>query len=96
LIFDIVFGRWISQPSAHPRSPTSGKAILAGHLNDRAAFLAPVKIGDTIRCRYKTLQTRASKSRPGTGLVTTGLQGINQRDEAVFEGSTILMRPSRA
>ena len=95
LIFNIVFGLWISRGSAHPPAPSTGTAIVAGHLNDRATFLGPVRIGDTIRCRYKTLSTRASRSRPGTGLVTTGLQAINQNNEAVLEGSTILMRASR-
>lgn len=66
-------------------------SMVAGHLNDTASFLAPVKIGDTIRCRYKTLATRASKSRPGLTLTTTGLQIVNQRGEVVQEGSTILL-----
>ncbi|MEE8398949.1 MAG: MaoC/PaaZ C-terminal domain-containing protein [Desulfobacterales bacterium] len=65
--------------------------MVAGHLNDTASFLAPVKIGDTIRCRYKALATRASKSRPGLTLTTTGLQIVNQRDEVVQEGSTIML-----
>jgi len=95
LIFNIVFGLWISRSSAHPPGPSTGRTIVAGHLNDRASFLDPVKIGDTIRCRYKTLATRASKSRPGTSLITTGLQAINQNNEAVLEGSTILMGASR-
>ena len=96
LIFDIIFGLWTSQGSAQPPRPSTGATLLAGHLNDRASFLVPVKIGDTIRCRYKTLETRTSKSRPGFGLITTGLQAINQNNEAVLEGSTILMRASRA
>lgn len=65
--------------------------MVAGHLNDTATFLAPVRIGDTIRCRYKTLAERASKSRPGLNLITTGLQVVNQRGEVVQEGSTIMM-----
>ncbi len=95
LIFDIVFGLWISHRPAHPRGPATGGAIVAGHLNDHASFLGPVRIGDTLRCRYKTLATRASRSRPGTALITTGLQAVNQRDEAVLEGSTILLGASR-
>lgn len=96
LIFSVVFGLWTSKASAHPPAPSTGGAIVAGHLNDRASFLGAVKIGDTIRCRYKTLATRASRSRPGTGLITTGLQAINQNNEVVMEGSTILMGASRA
>ena len=95
LIFDIIFGLWISHSPAHPPRPSTGAAMVAGHLNDRASFIGPVRIGDTIRCRYKTLETRASKSRPGIGLITTGLQAINQNNEAVLEGSTILMGASR-
>ncbi len=95
LIFDIVFGLWLSHRPARPRGPATGGAIVAGHLNDRASFLGPVKIGDTIRCRYKTLATRASRSRPGIALITTGLQAINQNGEAVLEGSTIMMGASR-
>ena len=95
LIFDIIFGLWISQRSARARAPSTGQAMVAGHLNDRASFSAPVKIGDTIRCRYKTMETRASKSRPGIALITTGLQALNQNNESVLEGSTILMGTSR-
>ena len=72
-------------------SGVDNSTMVAGHLNDTAAFLAPVKIGDTFRCRYKTLATRASKSRPGLTLTTTGLQIVNQRDEVVQEGSTLMM-----
>jgi len=95
LIFSIIFGLWTSWSSAHTRGPSTERSLVAGHLNDRASFLVPVKIGDTIRCRYKTLATRASKSRPGTGLITTGLQAINQKNEVILEGSTILMGSSR-
>ena len=94
-IFDVIFGLWISHSPAHPPSPSTGRAMVAGHLNDNARVLGSVGIGDTIRCRYRTLATRASRSRPGTGLVTTGLQAINQNSEAVLEGSTILMGVSR-
>jgi len=96
LIFSVVFGLWTSQGSAHRRAPPSKGAMVAGHLNDRASFVGAVRIGDTIRCRYKTLATRASKTRPGIGLITTGLQAINQNDEAVMDGSTILMGISRS
>ena len=96
LIFSVVFGLWTSKASAHPPAPPTGGPMVAGHLNDTASFLGPVRIGDTIRCRYQTLGTRASKSRPGIGLITTGLQAINQNNEVVMEGSTILMGSSRA
>jgi acyl dehydratase len=90
-LFSAVFGLWISDQAARPRQPKTDKPMVAGHLNDRATFVAPVRIGDTIRCRYQTLAARASKTRPGIGLITTGLQAINQHDEVVMDGSTILM-----
>lgn len=68
-----------------------GDTMVAGHLNDKATFLAPVRIGDTIRCRFKPLAERPSRSRPGLTIITTGLQVINQRNEVVQEGSTIMM-----
>jgi|TARA_B100000315_G_scaffold254036_1_gene294195 acyl dehydratase len=95
LIFSVTFGLWTSHGSAHRRGPPSKGAMVAGHLNDHASFVGAVEIGDTIRCRYKTLAIRASKSKPGIGLITTGLQAINQHDQVVMDGSTILMGVSR-
>jgi acyl dehydratase len=69
---------------------------IAGHLNDRAEFLATVKIGDTISCRYETLEARTSKSRSGLGIVRFGFQSINQRNELVQKSSVLFMVPTRA
>ena len=106
LVFCSAFGRWntakiptpaVAPPIAVPTPPTAvstevdNSSMVAGHLNDTVTFLRPVAIGDTIRCRYKTLSERESKSRPGLHVVTTGLQMLNQRDEVVQEGSTIMM-----
>jgi len=96
LVFTIAFGLWISHRSAHNLRPAgSTNGMVAGHLNDRSTFVAPVAIGDTIRCLYKTLGARPSKSKPGIGLIGTGFQVVNQRDEVVQEGSTLMMGPSR-
>ena len=73
-----------------------GLSKIAGHLNDNASFLAPVKIGDTIRSRYRILTTRVSKSRPEASIVTQGFQVVNQRDEVVQEGHQINMAASTA
>lgn len=68
----------------------------AGHSGDKIVFLAPVKIGDTIRCRHKIAASRVSKSRPEMGIITYGVQVINQRDEVVLEGYLVNLRPTRA
>jgi acyl dehydratase len=46
-------------------------------------FPAPVFIGDTIHVVTDVIETRRSRSRPGTGIVTFEHHGINQRDETV-------------
>jgi len=92
--FNIAFACWLRDWLKKLNQFPGPKSDIAGHLNDKICFLAPIKIGDTIRCRYKTLSARASKSRPEFGLVTFGLQVINQRDEVVQEGSAVMMMPS--
>jgi acyl dehydratase len=50
---------------------------------DETTFPSPVFSGDTIRCQTKVLELRASKSRPGQGIVKFEHLGFNQRDEVV-------------
>jgi acyl dehydratase len=50
---------------------------------DEVRFPAPVFIGDTLRIESEVLDTRASKSRPGAGIVTWAHRAINQRGETV-------------
>ena len=50
---------------------------------DEVRFPAPVFIGDTLRIESQVLDTRASKSRPGAGIVTWAHRAINQRGETV-------------
>lgn len=90
LCFNIGFAFWL-------RTLVGGAAEggFAGHVNDRWTFIRPVHIGDTVRCRYGTLEVRRSQSRPGFGLTTFGLQLLNQHDEVVQQGRAILMYPTR-
>jgi acyl dehydratase len=46
-------------------------------------FPNPVFAGDTIRAKTTVLESRASKSRPGAGIITFHHQGFNQRNEEV-------------
>ena len=50
---------------------------------DEVRFPKPVFIGDTLRIESEVLDTRASKSRPGAGIVTWTHRAINQRGETV-------------
>ena len=47
------------------------------------SFPKPVFAGDTIRVETEVVELRASKSRPGQGIVTFEHTGWNQRDEIV-------------
>lgn len=51
---------------------------------DRLAFIAPVRIGDTVRARIRVTETRPT-SKPERGLVKRELVVLNQRDEVVLE-----------
>ncbi len=46
-------------------------------------FPKPVFAGDTIRAETEVTAVRASRSRPGQGIVTFVHSGLNQRDEVV-------------
>jgi itaconyl-CoA hydratase len=46
---------------------------------------APVFVGDTLYARTKVLDARASKSRPGQGVVTTFTQGYKQDGTVVLD-----------
>ena len=92
LVFSIARGSWGPHFDRYQRP----KESFAGHLNDKATFLLPVKIGDTIRCQYKTAARRASKSRPEVRIITFEYQVLNQRNEVVQINSMLSMMLSRA
>ncbi|MDR6113443.1 MULTISPECIES: MaoC family dehydratase [unclassified Sphingomonas] len=50
---------------------------------DELVMPAPVFLGDTLRATSEVTALRASKSRPGAGLVTFRHEAWNQRDEVV-------------
>ena len=93
LVFTIAFGLWVRDGQGKYHWPESR---IVGHLGDNATFFTPVKIGDTIRVRYKIASTRVSKTKPEMGIVTFTIQVMNQRDEVVQVGSILIMIPSRA
>jgi len=52
---------------------------------DKVVMPKPVFIGDTLHVESEIVELRASKSRPGAGLVTFIHRAINQRGETVCE-----------
>jgi len=93
-VFTMGFGLW-TRDGEVMRAKSSDPSKDAGHLNDSAVFHQPVRIGDTIRCLYKIAETRVSKSKPDRGIVTYGFQILNQRDEVVQEGKTLMLKATR-
>jgi acyl dehydratase len=61
-------------------------------------WLRPVYVGDTIEYRSEVIETRASNSRPGFGLMTIRATGSNQNGEAVisFHITTFVERRGEA
>jgi 3-hydroxybutyryl-CoA dehydratase len=92
LVFDVGFALWLRRFAQ--LGPEHG-AALPGHLCDRWTLHAPIHPGDTIRCRFQVLASRASRSRPGFGLVTCGLQLVDPENAVAMSGEVVLMWPSR-
>jgi len=51
---------------------------------DEMRWILPVRPGDKLRLRIEVLEARASKSRPDRGLVTSGIELLNQADQPVM------------
>ncbi len=58
-------------------------------------FVAPIKLGDTVRVAFQVGALRASSSKPGWGIVILPSELINQRGEIVQKGEHRLMIPRR-
>jgi len=50
---------------------------------DKLVMPKPVFLGDTLRVESDVIELKASKSRPGAGIVTFAHRAINQREEIV-------------
>jgi acyl dehydratase len=51
---------------------------------DNIRWLKPVRPGDTITFRRTVLESRASRSRPGVGLLRSRTEALNQAGELVM------------
>ena len=91
LAFTMGFGLW-TRDSIALRAKSDESSNDAGHLNDSSVFHRPAKIGDTIHTVYKIEETRVSRTKPDLGIIRYGFQMLNQRDEVVQQGKTLMMR----
>ena len=92
LCFCLGFASWLRELL---RIPADGGAQTAGHLGDRWQFVAPVFVGDTLEVRHKPLSVRRTRSQPKKGVMTYGLQLVNQRQEVVQQGEVDMMLDMR-
>ena len=51
---------------------------------DQIRWLQPVRAGDTLRLRLTTREVRPSQSKPDRGIVRSGWEVLNQRNEVVM------------
>lgn len=91
LCFNLFFAAWLNQWMQQPH-PDAG---FAGHVADEWRQLQPVCVGDTVHCRYRTESARLSRSRPDRGILTFGLQLVNQNSEVVQQGRALMLYPAR-
>ena len=68
---------------------------IVAYLDCQRRFLAPVYAGDTIHAVYAITETRRSRSRPGTGVVTCEVETLNQAGEVVQQGVDVLLIGAR-
>jgi len=57
---------------------------LAGMGLDDVRWLAPVRPGDVLRCRFTALESRLSASRPDAGVSRMRYELVNQDDQPVI------------
>lgn len=91
LVFDLGFALWL-KAFCRMETPDSGTA---GHLCDRWQFHAPFHAGDTLYCRHQTTSVRLSRTRPDMGLLTIGLQMLNQHGAVASSGEVVMLYPLR-
>ena len=67
-------------------------ALQAGLGTEYLRFVNPLRVDDIVSARMRFVDKRRSKSRPGSGIVTTEQALVNQRDEVVTEsrGSALI------
>lgn len=58
-------------------------------------FVLPIKINDSLQVRFSVSSLRASRSRPGWGIVVLPSELINQHGQVVQKGEHRLMIPRR-
>jgi acyl dehydratase len=75
--------------------PDISQNVVANLGWDKVTLPAPVFAGDTIYAESEVLETRASRSRPGQGIVRIRTRGYNQDGTVVIEFERTVLVHSR-
>ncbi len=75
--------------------PDISQNVVANLGWDKVTLPAPVFAGDTIYAESEVLETRASRSRPGQGIVRVRTRGYNQDGTVVIEFERTVLVHSR-
>lgn len=64
---------------------SNGLKVLAGLGVDQLRLRTPARPGDRLRVRHAVVAKRVSASRPGTGIIKSRVELVNQNDELILE-----------
>jgi acyl dehydratase len=90
----IAHGLLVLAISSGLRSELDELEIIA-YLDVQRRFAAPTYAGDTIHARWKVTGTRASTSRPGTGVATVEVDVVNQNGDVLQHGTDVYLLATR-
>ena len=93
LCFSLGFGVWLRE-FLRLRGG-AGKSTSAGHLGDRWEFVSPVYVGDTLEVRHRPVSVRRTRTDPSRGVMTFGLQLVNQSEQVVQQAEVDMMLDMR-
>ncbi|HEX6979733.1 MAG TPA: MaoC/PaaZ C-terminal domain-containing protein [Alphaproteobacteria bacterium] len=85
-----LLGLSIAQGLAWRTNYTQGTGVASLAWN-KWTFRKPIKIGDTVRVRWRLIEKRESKSRPGMGIIVEFVELLNQHGEVVQDGEHVTM-----
>lgn len=90
-----LFGLSIAQGLSWRTNYTQGTGVASLEW-DKWKFFRPIFFGDTVHVRWRLLDKRESRSKPGMGIIREHVELMNQRGEVVQSGehvSLIRKRP---
>lgn len=85
-----LLGLAIAQGLSWRTNYTQGTGVASLAWN-KWTFRKPIKFGDTVRVRWRPIDKRESKSKPGMGIIVEFVELVNQRGEVVQDGEHVIM-----